>query len=281
MSDLKTLQTELAAKEADLASKEKAITLMTDMAKQQKKDKDPGTVEAIATFTAIRDAVQGEIDKIKSQMASLERSERTKTIVEPLIEKFGTFTLPADAGDASEFRVEFVNVANDIKAQRDVIRAANTKIATLEHLAKTVLDLKISDEVAADLKAVRFVVASPKSYTLALAKAGGTRAGGGTRSGNKNEIYTITKANETHADLVGSKIGKNQDFESWRDLIAKADPALFDELEKRKAGTWPGSEGKKSNWSGSVIASRKLGIEWSTEVVAEAPETPAAEPAAA
>jgi hypothetical protein len=277
MSDLKTLQGELAEANANLAGKEKALNGLIKMAEKTKTD--PDTVDAIKQFTEIRDGVKAQVEKLTAAVASAERVERTKTIVEPLIAAFGTVTVPA----ATEFRVEFVDIAATLNTLASESAKIESRVSALNALNAVLTSLSVSDEVAADLKAVRFIPDGVgKSYTLALAKAGGSRTGG-TRASTKNEIYTITKANEQYASLVGQKIGKGQDFESWREFIKAADPSLFAELEAKKNGTFVGPDGKatgkKSNYSGSVIATRKFGAQWDTEVLAEA--APAAEAEAA
>ena len=261
MSDLMTLRAELATATAELEAKNTAIKIVEEMAKKAKQD--PG--EALAQFVIVRDAKQAEVTKLTSQIESAERSERTKTIVEPLIEKFGTFSVD----NATEFRVEFVDIPSTIEKLNTDVAAINSKLNALKHLSSVLVALEISDETAADLKAVRFEVAGPKSYKLAMAKAAGTRAGG-TRTSTKGEIFTITKAGEGYESLVGSKIGKDLDFPNWKAVIAKANPEKFAELEAKRLGTFPGSEGKHSNYSASAYAAKLFGVEWSSEKVTEA-----------
>ena len=271
MTDLKTLREELAKEAADLASKDEAIEQLTQMAKANKKN--PDEVGAIQQFRIIRDAVAASVEKLTKQIEGAERAERTKTIVDPLIEAFGQFSVN---GDAKEFRLEFADINATINSLSDEIAAAASKLDAIEHLKQVLSTLGVSEETAADLKAVRFEVASPKSYKLAMARAGGGNRGG-SRAGRSGEIYTITAAGEGFESLVGTKVGKGLDFANWKELIEKTDPTMYAELEQKRLGTWPGSLGKKSNYSGSLIANKKFGVEWETTKVSDDSEPEAGE----
>lgn len=266
MSDLATLQTALAEANKELAEQESALAEIIAGVKAQKKD--PETSLTVPIFRKMVDTSKAQIEKITGQIANLERTERTKTIVEPLIAKFGTLTVP----DASDFRVEFV----DIKSARAKLLASadalTSKISALDKLSETIAALNISEETAADLKAVRFVADGPHTYKLEMARTG-TRASGGTRASSSGQIFTITAANDANQGLVGMKVGKGQDFENWRALVEKTDAAMFTKLELGRKGEDPEKPGKKSNWSAAVVAERKFGVKYDSATIAAPAES--------
>lgn len=259
MSDPNTLREELAAAVSDLQGKQEAIEQLEQIAKASKKN--PDEVAAIVQFRTFRDSAQATVDKLTKQLETAMRTERTKTIVEPLIEKFGTLTV----AQATEFRVEFVDVPALINKLNAEISAASSKLAALKHLDDVLEALEVSDDTAADLKAVRFEAAGPSTYKLAMARTAGTS--GGTRTSRAGEIYTITAASENFSELVGMKIGKDQDFKNWKAVIEHAAPDKYTELEQKRLGTFPGKEGKHSNYSASLVAANLFGLEWDTAKV--------------
>lgn len=256
MSDLATLKTNHAAAQDELKSRQAALNEVVAAVTAQ--GKKPEKAESVKIFTQMVEDSKANVEKLAKQIESAERAERTRTVVDPLLENFGTLTVDA----AKDFKLEFVDIESTLNTLQDSIKGVTSKIAAINHL-KSVMDaLAIGEDTAADLKAVRFEAVAPNQYKLTMARAGGTRTGG-TRASSSTQIFTITKANDAHAALVGRKIGKGQDFESWRALLEATDPDLFKKLEDKRtdaAGT-----GKKSNYSASVVAAKQFGVEFSSE----------------
>ncbi len=255
--EVEELKSKLAEATVDLNDKQEALDLALDAIRRQKKD--PDEVRSIAVFRKLVEDGQKLVERLTSQIENAERSEKTKTIVEPLIEAFGTVTVP----NAVEFRIEFNDMEATFNKLTDQIEALNSRLTAIRALQTAMETVGISPEVAAELKAVRFETVSPLSYKLAIARGGGTRSGG-TRASSSNAIHTITEADENHQDLIGLKIGKGQDHETWRALVKAVDPALFDDLELKRKGQHPDTQGK-SNWSGALIAERHFGVVATTE----------------
>lgn len=254
MSDLATLKTNLAAAEDERAERESALAEIVAGVKAQKKD--PEASATVALFRKMVEDSAAACEKLANQIASAERVERTKTIVDPLIAAFGTVTV----SDAQEFRVEFVDIESARAKLATAASAITSKITALDALSTAIASLGINDETIADLKAVRFVTDGPHMYKLEMARTGGGRPAGGTRASSSGQIFTIVAANEDHAALVGLKIGKGQDHETWRSLVENTDPVLFAKLEAKRLDT--AGTGKKSNWSAAVVAERHFGVKY-------------------
>ena len=255
--DIQELKDKLATAQADYDSNTTALELVIDSLKRQKKtEDDPAFSGSVAVLRRLAEDTKKVIDRLTGQIETAERVEKTKTIVEPLIEAFGTVPV----NDAVEFRIEFVDMEatfNKLTGQADALLSRLTAIRALQAAMETV---GITPEVAAELKAVRFEPASPKTYKLAIARSSGTRASGGSRASSSKTIHTIVEAGEGYESLVGVKIGKGQDHETWRALVKAVNPTLFDELELKRKGEHPDSPGKFSNWSGALIAERAFGV---------------------
>lgn len=261
MEALKAAQADAQNK---LAETESALAEITAGVKAMKKD--PEANHTVAMFRKMVAESTVLVEKITASVASAERLERTKTIVDPLIAQFGVLTV----AEATEFRIEFVDIPSTLAKLTAAANAINSKIHAINALSAACDTLAISEETAADLKAVKFVAASPTSYKLEMARTG-TRAAstGGTRTSTSGQIFTITEAAPGFAQLVGVKIGKGQDHETWRELVKNTDIKLFTGLEAKRLGT--DGSGKKSNYSAAVIAERKFGVKYTSETTAPAP----------
>lgn len=255
--EVEELKSKLATATVDLADKQEALDLALDAIRRQKKN--PDEARSIVVFRKLVEDAEKLVERLQAQIENAERAEKTKTIVEPLIEAFGTLHV----SDAVEFRIEFNDMEatfNRLTAQAEAI---NSKLAAIRALQTAMETVGITPEVAAELKAVRFEAISPLAYKLSIARSSGSRAGG-SRVSSSRTVHTITAANDDHKDLIGMKIGKGQDYETWRALVKAVDPALFDDLELKRRGQHPDTQGK-SNWSGALIAERYFGIEYTSE----------------
>lgn len=251
-SPLDLARENLANAEAEYQSKKRAVE-KTRKLLEKAGEKDIESNEGFQMLSEVLAKAERAFESAKAAVENVERSERTKTVIEPFINAFGTVEVPTSEGIGS---IHLADLDAKTNALRDNIKALNSRLIAYEKLAAARIAAGISDEVAAEIqRPITFEAVSPTSVKISVsagARRGGGGGGGGAGRAKKDEIVIIESAAEPYQSLVGMRIGAGCDYETWRDLYRATNPEKFAELEAKRANG--------SNFSAAQYAKRHFGL---------------------